>query len=133
MGIPINETSLGLTTSAAEISTEPALNTNQPPAPGELADIGGLMSAAATYLASIDWKRLFIAAVIVVNVFAVIYGLSKIGAAYAIGGATYAVVTGGTTVAYMVFFAAFAVVMIRKYEGYSMLATVMTLLCAFVI
>ncbi|MEB4590041.1 hypothetical protein VSS37_03525 [Candidatus Thiothrix sp. Deng01] len=87
----------------------------------------------AAAFARIDWKRVFIVAVIVVNVFAVIYGLSKIGAAFAIGGAVYAVVTGGTTAFYMAFFAAFAVVMVKRYDGMAMFATVMTLLCAFVI
>lgn len=93
----------------------------------------GMLVTFGSLLSRIDWKRVFIVAVIAVNVLAVIYGLSKIMAAFAIGGAVYAVVTGGTTVFYMLFFAAFAVVMIHKYEGYAMLATVMTMLCAFVI
>ncbi|MEB4590777.1 hypothetical protein VSS37_07285, partial [Candidatus Thiothrix sp. Deng01] len=48
------------TTNGAEIGANPVPNTNQPPAPGELADIGGLMSAAATYLSRIDWQKVFV-------------------------------------------------------------------------
>lgn len=90
-------------------------------------------SNALQWLARVDWKRVFIWAVIAVNVLSVIYGLSKIGAAFAIGGAVYAVVTAGTTVFYMLFFAAFAVVMVKRYDGMAMFATGLTLLCAFVI
>lgn len=91
------------------------------------------LDALKRTLASIDWQRVFIFAVVAVNVLAVCYALSKVMAAYAIGGTVYALVTGGTTLFYLLFFAAFACVMVRRYDTWAMFATVMAILCAFVI
>lgn len=94
---------------------------------------GGRMAALGDALARIDWQRVFRVAVVAVNVGAVIYALSKIGLAFDIGGATYAVVTAGTTAFYLLFFAAFAVVMVKRHDIPALLATGMALLAAFVI
>lgn len=94
---------------------------------------GGRLATLGNALSRIDWQRVFRVAVVAVNVGAVIYALSKVMAAYAIGGVAYAVVTAGTTVAYLLFFAAFAVVMVKRYDTQAMVATVAALLCAFVI
>lgn len=103
------------------------------PSTGKGSNGGGRMAALGDALANIDWQRVFRVAVVAVNVGAVIYALSKIGLAFDIGGATYAVVTAGTTAFYLLFFAAFAVVMVKRHDIPALLATGMALLAAFVI
>lgn len=100
---------------------------------GKQPETGGRLAALGRFIARIDWQRVFRVAVVAVNVGAVIYALSKIVLAFSIGGVAYAVVTAGTTAAYMLFFAAFAVVMVKRHDMPALLATAMTLLSAFVI
>jgi hypothetical protein len=88
-------------------------------------------SRFAALLARIDWAIVFRLALIAVNVGAVIYALSKITLAYSIGGALYALVVGGQLFLFLLFFAAFAAVMVKRYDVHAMFSTAMALVCAF--
>jgi len=99
---------------------------NHPAPANALQAIGG-------FLARIDWAIVFRLALIAVNVVAVIYALSKITLAYAIGGALYALVVGGQLFLFLLFFAAFAVVMVKRYDVHAIFSTAMALVCAFAI
>lgn len=90
-------------------------------------------SRFAAFFARLDWTMVFRFALIAVNVGAVIYALSKIALAYSIGGALYALVMGGQMSLFLVFFAAFAVVMVKRYDVKAIFSTAMALLCAFAI
>lgn len=96
---------------------------NHPAPANALQAIGG-------FLARLDWAMVFRLALIAVNVGAVIYALSKITLAYSIGGALYALVVGGQLFLFLLFFAAFAVVMVKRYDIHAMFSTAMALVCA---
>ena len=89
------------------------------------------LQALGGFLARIDWAIVFRLSLIAVNVGAVIYALSKITLAYSIGGALYALVWGGQLFLFLLFFAAFAVVMVKRYDVHAIFSTAMALLCAF--
>lgn len=90
-------------------------------------------SRFAAFFARLDWTMVFRFALIAVNVGAVIYALSKITLAYSIGGALYALVVGGQLFLFLLFFAAFAVVMVKRYDVHAIFSTAMALVCAFAI
>jgi len=100
------------------------VSTPNHPAPANARQaLGGL-------LARLDWVMVFRFSLIAVNVGAVIYALSKITLAYSIGGALYALVMGGQLFLFLLFFAAFAVVMVKRYDVHAMFSTAMALVCA---